>query len=153
MGNCPLFGEEERTEFSLAFLFRQSVFPPLLSVLGESWSRPWGLRTPNSVWWLDTTEQTFGVDCFNFILPKFWTYQVSFCPSLFPFLLCFRRSCVSTSYQDKDFSPFVLLLPLELDSFNRFLLLLLSSLVFLLLTSFPRHIHILSCPALLKETP
>lgn len=50
-------------------------------------------------------------------------------------------------------SLLVLHLPLELDSFNQFLLLLTSSVVFLLLTSFPPHIHILSCPALLKETP
>lgn len=72
--------------------------------------------------------------------------QVSFHPSVFLFLLFFKRSCVSTAPRLTSLPPFSIF-PWNLTLYVP-LSLLASSVFPLLLTSFPPHVHVPRCPAL-----
>lgn len=77
--------------------------------------------------------------------------QVSFHSSIFPFLLFFKRSDVSTTPRLTSlplFSIFLWNLTLYV-----FLSLITSSVFSLLLTSFPPHLHVLRCPLLPENLP
>lgn len=85
------------------------------------------------------------------LLPDSELNQVSFRPSIFPFLLFFKRGSVSATpglTSPPLFSIFLWDLPLYL------LLSLITSSVFsLLLTSFRLHMHALRCPVLPEKPP